>query len=97
MVTQGYGGFVPRALVQSLMSVTVGQSGAKRRLDQLQEVIIWAKLIEVNGKAAPPPDVKGWVKVKVDKPRGMAVMAEHISSRTREAWEFIKVNVRRLK
>lgn len=99
LVTQGYTGVVPKSIVDALTlrPIVVGQSGAKRRIDQLDEVIIWAKLIEVNSKAAPPPDIKGGIRVKVDKPRGIAVLAEHISSRTRDAWEFIKVSVGRLK
>jgi len=98
-IVQGYGG-PPRFVVEAIERGTrlrLGQSGGKRRLDELDEVIVWAKLLEINGKTAPP-NVKGWIKVKVDKDRGYAaVMAEHISSRTRAAWEIIKVTVQRLK
>lgn len=94
MVTQGYGGVPPAFVTEAFQSVVVGQSGTKRKLQQLDEVIIWAKMIEINGKAAP--EIKGWIKVKVDKNRA-AVMAEHLASRTRAAWEFIKVSARRLK
>lgn len=99
LVVAGYGGppsFVVSAL-EERTRIRVGQSGSKRRLDQLDEVIVWAKLLEVNGKAATG-NVKGALKVRVDKKRGHAsVVAEHISSRARGAWEFIKVSVRRLK
>ena len=99
-VVQGYGGpptFVVKALSERPARLRLGQSGTKRRLDQLDEVIVWAKLLEANGRT-PDRDVKGWIKVKVDKNRGYAsVMAEHVSTRAREAWEFIRVSVRRLK
>lgn len=97
LVTQGYGGPVPGFVAEAFRSVRVGQSGTKRKIDQLDEVIIWAKLIEVNKQPAPPPDVKGWIKVKVDRNSHAAVLAEHISSRVRAAWETIRVTVRRLK
>lgn len=99
-IVQGYGGppsFVVQALSGRPARLRLGQSGTKRRLDQLDEVIVWAKLVEANGKV-PTRDVKGWIRVKVDRDRGFAsVMVEHVSTRVREAWEFIRVHVRRLK
>lgn len=100
-VMAGFGGpphFVVAALEENRPArLRLGQSGAKRRLDQLDEVIIWAKLIEVNNQVPKRP-IQGAIRVQVDKKQGTArVMAEHISSRAREAWEFIKVSVRRLK
>lgn len=97
MVTQGYGGTIPQFVIDGIQfrQINLGQSGTKRRIDQLDEVIIWAKLVEVNGQPSPAP-IKGWVKVKVDKSRGTA-MVEHIAHRSRAAWEFIKVTARRLR
>lgn len=98
MVTQGYGGVSPAFVTETLVGyrqINLGQSGTKRRLEQLDEVIIWAKLVEVNGQPPAAP-VKGWVKVKIDKSRG-TTMVEHIASRSRAAWEFIKVTAKRLK
>ena len=97
LVVQGYGGPPPAFVTEAFRQIRVGQSGTKRRLQELDEVIVWAKLIQVNNKPAPPPDIKGWLRVKVDKNSRAAVIAEHIASRTRAAWETIKVTVRRLK
>ena len=97
MVTQGYGGIPPAFVTQAFRQINLGQSGYKRRLQELDEVVVWAKLTEVNG-VEPKKPVKGWIKVKVDKDRGFAhVMAEHLGSRVRSVLEVIKVSVQRLK
>jgi len=97
LITQGYGGPPPFVIDAIQRVIVTGQSGHKRRLQELDEVIIWAKMIQVNNKPAPV-DVKGFVRVKVDKNRGIAtVMAEHVSTRVRSIWEVIKVTVSRLK
>lgn len=63
---------------------------------ELDEVIIWAKLVEINDKV-PNKEIKSWIKVPAKRDLGFAsVMAEHVSSRTRAAWERIKVNVKRV-
>jgi hypothetical protein len=97
LVVQGYGG-LPSFVVAALQStLKLGQSGYKRRMAELEEVIIWAKLIEVNDRP-PPREVKGWIRVRVKKDQGYAsVLAEHVSSRIRAAWESIKVTVTRVK
>lgn len=99
-IVQGFGGppsFVVAALADRPLRLRLGQSGTKRRLEQLDEVIIWAKLIEINGRPAPV-NVKGWIRVKLDKGRTYAsVMVEHIASRARAAWEVIRVTVQRWK
>ena len=98
-VTQGYGGppaFVVTTLA-NLRQINLGQSGLKRRIRELDEIIVWAKLIEINDQP-PPREVKGWIKVHVKRDQGYAaVMAEHVSSRVRKAWETIRVTVQRLK
>lgn len=95
IVVQGYGG-VPSAIVQVIerpLRLRLGQSGTKRRLAQLDEVIVWAKLIEYNG-VEPHPPIKGWIRVRVSKASGFAsVMAESV----RVIRDYIKVTVERLK
>lgn len=96
-VTQGYGGppaFVVAAFKRGLI---FGQSGHKRRLRELQPVIVWAKLVELNGQA-PSRKIEGFVTVRVDKDRGFTfVMAEHVSSRVKKVWEDFRVIVKRIK
>lgn len=97
LVTQGYGG--PPAFVVAAFQrgIIVGQSGHKRRMRELQPVIVWAKLLEYNGRV-PPKKIEGFVVVRVDKDKGFAaVMAEHVSSRVRKAIEDLKVFVKRIR
>ena len=101
LIVQGYGSSLPLVIISSIERPirlrTVGQSGTKRRLAQMDDVIVWAKLTELNGKPSPV-EVEGFVHVKVNSGAGFAsVMAEHVSSRARAAWETIKVTVQRLK
>lgn len=98
-VIQGYAGppqFIVTALERPLR-LRLGQSGMKRRLAEFDEVIVWAKLIELND-VAPPKKVEGWIRVRVKRSQQYAaVVAEHVSSRARAAWETIKVSVSRVK
>lgn len=97
LVTQGYGG-PPRFVLQAIQrGVVFGQSGRKRRLRELEPVIVWAKLMEVNGKV-PPRKIQGHVVVRVDKDRSFAaVMAEHVTSRVKKMLDDLKVFVKRIK
>jgi hypothetical protein len=96
-VTQGYGGppgFVVAAIRRGFR---VGQSGTKRRLREMQEAIVWAKLVELNG-STPRQKIEGFVRVKIDKNRGFAsVMAEHVVTRVRKAIQDVKITVKRIK
>ena len=97
MVTQGYGGPLRFVLEQIRRVVRVGQSGAKRALKELDDVIVWAKLIRINDQP-PPIKVQGFIRVKIDSAAHYAVnLTEHVSTRVRKAWEDIKISIRRLK
>ena len=100
-VTMGYGPLAPGAVVTAierpLRLRQGGQSGTKRRLQELDEVIVWAKMVEANG-IEPMRPIKGWVRVRVNRNSGYAsVMAENLAVRVRKAWETVKVSVQRLK
>ena len=66
-------------------------------LQELEEVIIWAKLMTVND-TTPIAPVKGWVHERIDKSteRIGGIIAEHVSSRIRDIAEFIKITVKKL-
>jgi hypothetical protein len=103
LITLGFGpppSFVVQQIVETVdrpIRLRFGQSGTKRRLEDLDEVIVWAQLIEVNNKP-PANEIKGFIKVPVKKTQGRSrIMVEHVSSRVREAWETIKVTVSRMK
>ena len=99
MVVQGYGPTVPSAIIAAVTEATrrhPGQSGTKRRLDQLEEFIVWARLVEVNGRS-PNVVIQGAVKGRLEESsRRHVIEAEHIESRSRSAWETVKVIVRRI-
>ena len=97
MVTQGYGGPMRYVLEQIRQIVRVGQSGAKRALRELDEIVVWAKMIRINNH--PPPDnIEGFIKIRINRTAGYVVsLAEHVSTRVRKAWEDIKISIRRLK
>jgi hypothetical protein len=100
IVVQGYGPVPPAFVVAALerpLRLRAGQSGTKRRMRELDEVIVWAKLVTVN-EVEPKKPVKGWIRAKVDSSSGYAsVMAEQVSARARKAWEVIKVTATRVK
>jgi len=99
-VTLGFGPLAPAFVTDSLerrRQLRLGQSGTKRRLQDLDEVIVWAKLVSVNHKKVDT-EVKGFVRVGVNKNSGRTVViAEHVSTRARSIWETIKVTIQRLK
>lgn len=47
-VTQGYGGSPAFVIVALRCGFPLGQSGTKRRQCELESVIVWAKLLEIN-------------------------------------------------
>lgn len=100
MVVHGGGGFF-RQVIEATKDIArrairLGQSGTKRALQGLEEIIIGAKLLRVNDKKPTTP-VQGHITVRVDMSRRMAVMAEGVSKRARAAWEDVKISVKRVK
>jgi len=96
LVVQGFGGIF-RAVVETAKRVIrLGQSGTKRALQGLEEIIIGAKLLRVNDQKPSAP-IQGHVTVRVDMSRRIAVMAEGVSRRARAAWEDVKISVKRVK
>lgn len=97
LITQGYGG--PLAAVKEAVKrlIKAGQSGTKRALQELQEVIVWAKLIRVND-VAPKVALEGSVKVRVSDVSQIVVkVLERVTARTRKAWEDVKITVTRIR
>jgi hypothetical protein len=101
IVSQGFGGppsFVTAAIKEAAAVRRYGGGGGtKRRLHELEEVIVWARLVHVNDKPIDQK-IEGFVKVHVNKSQGYAsVIAEHVSSRVRAAWEDVKITINRIK
>lgn len=75
--------------------INLGQSSAKRLQQQLDEIIVWAKLVGVNDKRPPPVKVEGFIRVKVQNSQ-VRTIVKHVSSRVMKAWELIKITVTRI-
>lgn len=97
MITMGYGGFFREVARQAVRLIRAGQSGTKRALRELQEVVVWAKLIRINDEKPKYP-IQGSIKVRVSSASQIAVkIVERASVRVRAAWEDIKITVKRIK
>lgn len=96
LITQGYGGFFKKVAEAGIRLIRAGQSGTKRALRELEEIIVGAKLLSVNDEK-PKDQIQGHVTVKIDRARRIAVMAEGVSKRVRAAWEDIKITVKRIR
>lgn len=96
LIVQGFGGVFRAAIEAAKRVIRLGQSGTKRALQGLEEIIIGAKLLRVNDQKPANP-VQGHITVRVDMSRRIAVMAEGVSKRARAAWEDVKISVKRVK
>lgn len=97
MVTGGFGGFFRAIKEQAVRIIRAGQSGAKRRLQELQEVLVWAKLIRVNDEK-PTRQIQGSITVRVPGTSQFAVkVVERVSIRVRKAIEDLKITVKRIR
>lgn len=97
MVTQGYGGLFKKIVEAGVRLYKAGQSGAKRAARELEEVIVWAKLIRVND-SPPENTIKGFIRVNVSSARNLAVnLVEGMRIRTRKTWDGIKITIKRLR
>ncbi len=107
LVTRGFGrnqnligqGFSLMSVVMEAISrfIELGQSGTKRALREIQEVIVWAKLIRINDKPPALP-IQGSVKVKLTDASHLAVRAvRNVAVKVRSIFDDIKISVVRVK
>jgi len=90
-------GFIRGFFAQVIRFINLGQSGAKRALRELEEVIVWAKLIRVNDEP-PPVKVQGYIVVKINAAARYAVTAaQQVSTRVRNIFESIKISIKRIR
>jgi hypothetical protein len=92
-ITMGFG---RRLIEQVIRLARRGRSSAQRAIRELEEVVVWAKLVRINNDR-PEQDIQGKLTVKVSPVRKIAILAESLSSRTRSAWEDIKITINRYK
>lgn len=107
LVTRGFGrnqsivvqGFSFMTAVGEILTrfIELGQSGTKRALREIQEVVVWAKLIRVNNKTPESP-IQGFVKIKLSDASQIAVRAvKKVSVKVRSIFDDLKITVNRLK
>lgn len=97
MITMGCGGFFRAVKEQAIRIIRAGQSGAKQALRDIQEVVVWAKLIRINDEK-PTALIQGFIRVKISKASEIAtVLVSRARVRVRAAWEDIKITVKRVK
>lgn len=97
LVSQGLGGFFQNVKRQAIRIISAGQSGTKRALQELQEVMVWAKLIRINDEKPSFP-IQGSIKVRISRTSQIAaVLVSKAKVRVREAWEDLKITVKRIK
>lgn len=100
LVTQGYGGSVPPIIPELIESAILridrsGRSGERHRVPELDVIMVWAKLIEVNSMP-PKRTVKGGERRVVDD-RRFRVFAKHVRSRVTTMFERLKITITRIK
>lgn len=91
-ITQGLGG-PPSFFVETLARRVHGRSG-KRPENDLYTIVLWAKLMEVNGHA-PTVKISGSVTVPISK-SSISIIAERVSVGVKSAWNDIKVTAKRV-
>lgn len=101
VVTLGYGGIYQQikdqVKEQTARLVKVGQSGTKRAIRELQEIIIWSKLIRIND-SPPKKNIQGLVRVKIDASvQKFIAAAKLVSVRTQKTINDIKITIKRIR
>jgi len=98
LVTKGFvRGFLDQIVVTAQRVIRHGRSSARRAIEDINEIIVWAKLIEVNHKPSPIK-IQGFIKINLDKLSSYAsTLVEYVSSRVRSTYEDIKITVKRLR
>lgn len=93
LITQGYGGFF-RAVVQGTKRlIKAGRSSAKKKLEELEEIIVRVKLVTINEKT-PEKKVEGFLRVGIDRARHIAVsLAQGITAKVNSAYDSLKVTI----
>lgn len=90
LITQGYGGPPPEVIVKALERVRINGKTHK----DIDELVVWAKLLEVNNKATSK-NIEGSVKINADDIVQPRVEAKKLTQRV--VTDVIKVFIKRLK
>jgi hypothetical protein len=98
MVTYGYGG-IPKEAIKKLEDVIRRSSGniGKKELDELKEIVVWAKLIEINNMQ-PKRTLLGKQAIieKSSDNQPKNVIAQFIIAKKKRITETIKIFIKRI-
>lgn len=97
----GYGGILQQikdqVKDQANRLIKIGQSGTKRALQELQEVIIWTKLIRIND-VAPEKNIQGFIRIKLSSSvQQVVAAAKFISAKSKKTIDDIKITLKRIR
>jgi hypothetical protein len=96
LITQGYVGFFRRVVEVIQRLIPVGRSHKRKEEDRYEELTLYAKLVEVNGKS-PVKKVEGRVIIRVERSKKFVVsITEHVSTKVRRLWSDIVITVKRM-
>lgn len=98
LITYGYG---PPPFITELIRRAVVNGGSskssKQRYRELEPVVVWAKLIEING-LVPQVKVQDYSKSYLDQSNTNPVKdVSFVSSGIKDVWENIKFSIKRIK
>lgn len=100
VITKGYGIFdvIIREVVEvSRTIIRVGKTSVSKTLDQIDEIIVYAKLVSINGKEATNNEIKGWIKITYNAARKIFVnVLKSTSPTVRSKFNEIVVYAKRI-
>ena len=106
LVTRGFGrnqsvvvqGFGIMAFLKEVLTrfITLGKSSAKKALNEIHEVMVFAKLIRIN-EELPKNQIQGQLVVKLTETVTHAKVVDKVKVKARSMWEDVKITVKRLK
>jgi hypothetical protein len=92
-----FGAVIEAAAEDGRRIVHGGRSAAKKIAEQFDRIVVAMKLIRINGEPADPrPSGAEYVKTNVDRPLRVKV-EKRFNVRVREAWEDVKISIKRVK
>jgi len=97
LITQGFGGrLFEKIKEEAFRVVRTGRSAAERLAKEVQEVVIWAKLIRINDEKPKNP-IYGYTKVKLSTNAVAVKIIEGLSARVRKTVDDIKITIKRIR